>query len=125
MSTSKQPVTDWEKDFDHTDPQWVADPFPIWDELRTECPVAHSDRYGGTWLPVRHADVSAIAYDTEHFTSRSVVVSEVRPGGERPTGAHRRRTADHLRPAVPRAGAPSAPPGVRAQEGRGIRGVHA
>jgi cytochrome P450 len=58
----------------------VADPFPIWDELRTRCPVAHSDRYGGTWLPLRHDDVAAVAYDTEHFTSRSVVVSEVRPG---------------------------------------------
>ena len=76
------PVRDWATDFDHTDPRWVANPFPIWDELRTRCPVAHSDRYGGTWLPVRHDEVSAIAYDTEHFSSRSVVVSEVRPGPE-------------------------------------------
>ena len=75
-------VSDWATDFDHTDPRWVANPFPIWDELRARCPVAHSDRYGGTWLPVRHDDVSAIAYDTEHFSSRSVVVSEVRPGPE-------------------------------------------
>src|SRR5207237_3626823 len=44
----------------------------------------HSDRYGGTWLPVRYDDVSAVAYDTEHFTSRSVVVSEVRPGPDDP-----------------------------------------
>jgi cytochrome P450 len=73
-------VTDWATDFDHTDPSWVADPYPIWDELRARCPVAHSDRYGGTWLPVRHRDIAAVAYDTEHFTSRSVVVSEVRPG---------------------------------------------
>jgi cytochrome P450 len=79
MTADRPPVTDWATDFDHTDPQWVADPYPIWDELRSSCPVAHSDRYGGTWLPVRHADVAAIAYDTEHFTSRSVVVSEVRP----------------------------------------------
>jgi cytochrome P450 len=78
------PVRDWATDFDHTDPQWVANPFPIWEELRTRCPVAHSDRYGGTWLPVRHDDVTAIAYDTEHFTSRSVVVSEVRPGPDDP-----------------------------------------
>ena len=76
------PVRDWATDFDHTDPRWVANPFPIWDELRARCPVAHSDRYGSTWLPVRHDDVSAIAYDTEHFSSRSVVVSEVRPGPE-------------------------------------------
>ncbi|MBK9179759.1 MAG: cytochrome P450 [Acidimicrobiales bacterium] len=77
MST---PVTDWATDFDHTDPVWVADPYPIWDDLRQRCPVAHSDRFGGTWLPTRHEDISAIAYDTEHFTSRAVVVSEVRPG---------------------------------------------
>lgn len=72
-------VTDWAKDFDHTDEAWAADPYPIQDELRATCPVAHSDRYGGTWLPTRHADVSAIANDTEHFTSRSVVVTEHRP----------------------------------------------
>jgi cytochrome P450 len=74
------PVADWATDFDHTDPGWVANPFPIWDDLRHRCPVAHSERYGGTWLPVRHQDIAAVAYDTEHFTSRSVVVSEVRPG---------------------------------------------
>jgi len=59
---ARPPVTDWASDFDHTDDQWVRDPFPIWDELRATCPVAHSDRYGGTWLPVRHEDVAAVAY---------------------------------------------------------------
>ena len=82
MTSQHPPVEDWATDFDHTDPQWVADPYPIWDELRSRCPVAHSERYGGTWLPLRHEDVAAVAYDTEHFTSRSVVVSEVRPGPE-------------------------------------------
>jgi cytochrome P450 len=80
MTHTRPPVTDWAKDFDHTDPQWVGNPFPIWDELRERCPVAHTDRYGGAWLPLRHADVAAVAYDTEHFTSRSVVMSELRPG---------------------------------------------
>ena len=80
MTSQHPPVEDWATDFDHTDPQWVADPYPIWDELRSRCPVAHSPRYGGTWLPLRHEDVAAVAYDTEHFTSRSVVVSEMRPG---------------------------------------------
>ena len=78
MST-RPPVTDFATDFDHTDPRWVADPYPIWDDLRVRCPVAHSDRYGGVWLPVTHEGVAAVAYDTEHFTSRAVVVSELRP----------------------------------------------
>jgi cytochrome P450 len=73
-------VSDWATDFDHTDPQWSRDPYPIWEELRSQCPVAHTDRYGGTWLPVTHEHVAQIAYDTEHFTSRAVVVSEARPG---------------------------------------------
>jgi cytochrome P450 len=73
------PVADWATDFDHTDPQWVADPYPIWSELRAKCPVAHTDRFGGTWLPTTHELVSEVAYDTEHFTSRSVVVSNLKP----------------------------------------------
>jgi cytochrome P450 len=72
------PVSDWERDFDHTDDVWAADPYPVWDELRRTCPVAHTERYGGTWLPTRWEDVAAIAYDTERFSSRSVVVSEFR-----------------------------------------------
>ncbi len=74
-----EPVTDWATDLDHTDDEWAADPFPIWDELRQTCPVAHTERYGGAWLPTRFEDVSAVAYDTERFTSRSIVMSEFRP----------------------------------------------
>jgi cytochrome P450 len=74
------PVKDFATDFDHTDPQWVNNPFPIWDELRTECPVAHTDRYGGAWMPTTQEGVAAVAYDTDNFTSRSVIISEVRPG---------------------------------------------
>ena len=57
------PVADWATDFDHTDPRWVEDPYPIWAELREKCPVAHSDRYGGVWLPTTHEEVAAIAND--------------------------------------------------------------
>jgi hypothetical protein len=80
------PVDDWAKDFDHTDEVWAADPYPIWDELRQGCPIAHSDRYGGVWLPTRHDDVAAVAYDTESFTSRSVVVTGYRPPDLSPRG---------------------------------------
>ena len=80
------PVRDWATDFDHTDEAWAGDPYPIWDELRSTCPIAHSDRYGGTWLPTRHEDVAAIAYDTDNFTSRSVVVTNYRPPNLAPRG---------------------------------------
>lgn len=78
------PVEDFATDFDHTDEAWVADPYPIMDDLRERCPIAHSDRYGGLWAPMTHEAVSAIANDTEHFTSRSVVINNGRPGDEAP-----------------------------------------
>jgi len=80
------PVADWATDFDHTDEAWAQNPFPIWAELRRSCPVAHSDRYGGVWLPTRHDDVAAIAYDTDNFTSRSIIVTEYRPPDLSPRG---------------------------------------
>ena len=73
------PVTDWVHDFDHTDPRWTEDPFPIWDQLRSQCPVVHTDRFLGCYLPTTYEAVKQIAHDTEHFSSRRVVVRDVRP----------------------------------------------
>ena len=78
----KPPVTDFATDFDHTDEAWVADPYPIMEDLRERCPVAHSDRYGGLWAPMTYDAVAAIANDTEHFTSRTVVINNGRPGDD-------------------------------------------
>ncbi len=84
--TDRPPVTDWTTDFDHTDPAYNANVHEIWDELRQTCPVAHTERFGGTWLPTRHEDVSAIAYDTENYTSQGVIVSPNRPIEPPPLG---------------------------------------
>ena len=75
----RPPVVDWTRDFDHNHPQWRSDPYAIWDDLRTRCPVAHTDRYRGVYLPVRHDDIRAIAYDTEHFSSRRIAILEKPP----------------------------------------------
>ncbi|MFK4041083.1 cytochrome P450 [Nonomuraea wenchangensis] len=73
------PVSDWATDFSHLEPEWAADPYPIQDDLRARCPIAHTDRFGGGWLPTRYEDVAAIAYDTERFSSRSIIMSNFRP----------------------------------------------
>ncbi len=72
-------VTDWATDFDHADPEYNKNAHAIWDQLRGTCPVAHSNRYGGTWLPTTHDFVHEIAYDTDHFSSRGVIVATVKP----------------------------------------------
>jgi cytochrome P450 len=73
------PVTDWLHDFDHTDPRWTENPFPIWDQLRAFSPVVHTERFLGCYLPTTYEAVREIAHDTEHFSSRRVLVRDVRP----------------------------------------------
>jgi cytochrome P450 len=77
---ARPPVTDWTTDWDHLDSRWVEDPFPIWEDLRKRCPIAHTERFNGVYLPTRYEDVRAIAYDPEHFSSRRTAVREVHPG---------------------------------------------
>ncbi|MGD0082562.1 MAG: cytochrome P450 [Acidimicrobiales bacterium] len=68
------PVSDWAQDFDVLDAGYIEDPFSIWDELRTQCPIAHTDRRGSNWLPTRYADITAMAHDIGHFSSLEVAV---------------------------------------------------
>ncbi len=88
MTDTQQPpkIEDWATGFDHTHPDYAANAPAIWDDLRDRCPVAHSEAFGGTWLPTRHEDVAAIAHDTEHFTSEGVIVSPFKPEGMAPSG---------------------------------------
>jgi cytochrome P450 len=76
------PVADWATDFSHLEPEWSADPYPIQDDLRQRCPIAHTERFGGGWLPVRYDDVAAVAYDTEKFSSRAIIMGNFRPPRE-------------------------------------------
>ena len=74
MTDTLPPPTNWANDFDILDPDYVRDPSDRWSELRDTCPIAHSDRRGSTWLPVRYEDIAAIAHDIEHFSSRDIAV---------------------------------------------------
>ena len=74
--TRRAPVADWASDFDHLDPAFVENPYPIWDELRRKCPIAHTERFSGVYIPVRYEDVRTVAYDPEHFSSRRIIVRE-------------------------------------------------
>ena len=72
-------VTDWVNDFDHTDPNWTEDPFPIWEKLRAASPVVHTERFLGCYMPTTYQAVKEISYDTDNFSSRRVIVRDVRP----------------------------------------------
>lgn len=67
-------------DFDFFDPTFIEDPFPTFNHLRANCPVAHTERWGGQWLATRYADVEAIARDSERFSSIAVGINGPKPG---------------------------------------------
>ena len=60
---------DWAQDYDIFDRDYIKDPFPVWDELREKCPIAHTERWGGSWMPTRYADLFAIDW-TENGESK-------------------------------------------------------
>jgi cytochrome P450 len=62
----------WESDFDLFNPLYLDDPAAVWRLMRERCPVARTERWGGAVLPVRHADIAAIARDPQTFSSRAV-----------------------------------------------------
>lgn len=102
------PTEDWATDFDHLSREWTENPFPIWADLRQKCPVAHTDRYGGVYLPTRYQDISDAAYDHDQFTSRTIVVRStplLKPFPAPPmnaTGEHHRQSRKKLIPAFTR-----------------------
>ena len=63
-------------DYDIFDPNFVRDPYPTMAALReSACPVARTERWGGSWMPTRYDDVVAVAQEHDVFTSRQILVT--------------------------------------------------
>lgn len=75
MTDTRKPVENLLTDYDIFDSEFVKNPYPGYSEIReSQCPIAHTDRYQGSWLPTRYEDVVAIAQEFETFTSRQILV---------------------------------------------------
>jgi len=76
--TGPCPVTDLATDYDMFDPDYLRDPFSAWAELRDQgCPIAHTERYGGSWLPTRYDDLQAMAKMVPELSSKSPIVIDM------------------------------------------------
>lgn len=81
MTDTRKPVESLLTDYDIFEPSFVANPYAGYSEIReSECPIAHTDRYEGSWLPTRYEDVVALAQEYEVFTSRGILVMPPPPG---------------------------------------------
>ncbi len=74
MSDETCPVEDWATDYDIFDPDYVKDPTPVWKELRGRCPIAHSTRWGGSWMPVNYDDLQTMSKMAPTLSSKSNTV---------------------------------------------------
>lgn len=67
----------WNDDYDIFDPDYVKDPIPVWKEMRETCPIAHTDRWGGSWMPTKYKDVQDLVKMVPELSSkRPIVVPE-------------------------------------------------
>ena len=72
--TETPPVDDWATDYDLFDEDYIKDPAPVWDDLRERCPIAHTERWGGSWMPIRYEDMQALVRMVPQLSSRDPLV---------------------------------------------------
>jgi len=73
------------QDFDPTQPERFGDAMAEYARLRRECPVAHTDAWGGFWALTRYDDVKKAAADPKTFTtSVQNIIPKVAFTGRRP-----------------------------------------
>jgi cytochrome P450 len=91
------PVEDWATDYDIFDPAYCSDPGPIWADLRERCPIAHTERWGGSWLPTRYDDVAEMARLVPALSNQIPIVVPPVPFVDPDTGEVL-RTRPHIPP---------------------------
>lgn len=118
ITTSPATAERVEADWDPLADAAMTDPFDAHTQLRSQCPVAFSDRWGGFWALTRHDDIVAAALDTDTFISgqKTTIPDSTGPGRpprpplecDRPEHTHYRRvlapyfSKEHVRDWEPR-----------------------
>jgi cytochrome P450 len=62
-------------DYDLYSEEFRSDPHRQFRAMRGGCPVAHSDKWGGSWMVAGYEDVRELARDSDRFTSRAIEVA--------------------------------------------------
>jgi cytochrome P450 len=63
--------------FDHNSPGFIADPYPVYSELREKDPVHFSAAYGGYYVLTRYEDVRNALLDWQLFSSARPGVTSI------------------------------------------------
>jgi cytochrome P450 len=60
--------------FDHHSDEFARDPWSVYKDVRTRCPVAWNDSYGGFWVLSKYEDIRRVALDDHKFSSAAGIV---------------------------------------------------
>lgn len=60
--------------FDHHSSAFAADPWPVLTDLRSRCPVARSDAYGGFWVVTGYDEIKQVALDDDTYSSAETIL---------------------------------------------------
>jgi cytochrome P450 len=58
-----------ETHYNHHDPAFAQDPYAVFTEVRSKCPLGHSDQLGGFYFPTTYEGVKRVFSDFRTFTS--------------------------------------------------------
>lgn len=69
----------WYRDhFNHFSPDLATRLVPTLARMRSQCPITHSDEFGGFWVATRYKDIQRIALDWKTFSSeRGMIVPNI------------------------------------------------
>lgn len=67
------------EEFDYYSPEQMYDPYPMYRELRSKCPVAHSKQHGGFVYAATYAESKVILSDYRNFSSNNGIGLPARP----------------------------------------------
>src|SRR5437763_11557325 len=93
----RRPVEAWATACDIFGPAYCSAPGPIWADLRERCPIAHTERWGGSWLPTRYDDVAEMARLVPALSNQIPIVVPPVPFVDPDTGEVL-RTRPHIPP---------------------------
>jgi cytochrome P450 len=76
----QKPVSDWATDFDVYDAGYTKNPAPIWEDLQSRCPMAHTERWGGLWMSTKYQDAQDLVKLTSVLSNRQVTIAPMKEG---------------------------------------------
>lgn len=86
-----------EYQYDHHGPDVIAAPFDLWQQLRRECPVLHSDKHGGFWFVSPYEAVREVVSNVSTYSTANGITLPAMPNPSLPACAqpplHRRYRA--------------------------------